>query len=94
MNRPTEISTMGPKARVPHGTLTRLALPVGAYRVLNVIRPPCAERVVRARRPLRLVIHFETVGSGEEAAWERSLRVQRYSYVFESAGETCRVEPA
>src|SRR5918994_5376907 len=29
-----------------------------------------------------------------EAAWERSLRVQRYSYVFESAGETCRVEPA
>jgi hypothetical protein len=62
--------------------------------VVNVILPPYAERVVRARRPLRLVIHFETVGSGEEAAWERSLRVQRYSYVFESAGETCRVEPA
>jgi hypothetical protein len=81
MNPPTEIST-------------RLALPVGAYRVLNVIRPPCAERVVRARRPLRLVIHFETVASGEEAARERSLRVQRHSYVFESAGETCRVEPA
>jgi hypothetical protein len=29
-----------------------------------------------------------------EAALESSLRVQRYSYVFESAGETCRVEPA
>ena len=29
-----------------------------------------------------------------EVASERSLRVQRYSYVFESAGETCRVEPA
>ena len=64
MNPPTEVSTMGPKAWVPHGTSTHLALPVGAYRVLNVIRPPCAERVVRARRPLRLVIHFETVGSG------------------------------
>jgi hypothetical protein len=22
---------------------------VGAYRVVNVIRPPCAERIVRAR---------------------------------------------
>ena len=29
MNSPAEISTMGPKARVPDGTLTRLALPVG-----------------------------------------------------------------
>ena len=94
MNPPTEISTLGPKAWVPHGTSTHLALPVEAYRVVNVNRAPCAERVVRARRPLRLVIHFETVGSGEEAAWERSLRVQRYSYVFEGAGETCRVETA
>jgi hypothetical protein len=49
MNPPTEIRTMGPKATVPHGTLTRLALQVGVYRVVNVIRPPCAERIVRAR---------------------------------------------
>jgi hypothetical protein len=56
MNPPTEISTMGPKPRVPHGTLTYLALPVEAYRVVNVIRPPSAERIVRARRPLQLVI--------------------------------------
>jgi hypothetical protein len=94
MSPPTEISTMGPKAWVSHGTSTHLALPLWASRVVNVIHQPCAERVVMAKRPLRLVIHFETVGSGEEAAWERSLRVQRYSYVFESAGETCRVEPA
>ena len=49
MNPPTEIRTMGPKATVPHGTLTRLALQVGIYRVVNVIRPQCAERIVRAR---------------------------------------------
>ena len=93
MNPPTEISTMGPEARVPLETLTRLALPVGAYRVVNVIRPPSVERVVWARRPPQLVIPLRDDGLGE-AAWERSLRVQRYSYVFESAGETCRVEPA
>jgi hypothetical protein len=56
MNPPTEISTMGPKARIPLGTLTRLALPVGAYRVVNVIHSLCAERIVRARRPLQVVI--------------------------------------
>jgi hypothetical protein len=59
MNPPTEISTMGPKARVPHGTLT---LPVGAYRVVNVIRPPCAERIVRATRLLQLVIPLRDGG--------------------------------
>lgn len=59
MNPPTEISTIGPKARVPHGTLT---LPVGAYRVVNVIRPPCAERIVRARRLLQLVIPLRDGG--------------------------------
>jgi hypothetical protein len=59
MNPPTEISTMDPKARVPHGTLT---LPVGAYRVVYVIRPPCAERIVRARRPLQLVIPLRDGG--------------------------------
>ena len=53
---------MGPKARVPYGTLTRLALPVGAYRVVNVIRSPCAERIVRARRPLQLVIPLRDDG--------------------------------
>jgi len=66
MNPPTEISTMGPTAWIPHGTSTHLALPVWAYRVVNVIHAPCAERVVRARRPLRLVIHFETVRSGKK----------------------------
>jgi hypothetical protein len=59
MNPPTEISTIGPKARVPHGTLI---LPVGAYRVVNVIRPPCAERVVRTRRLLQLVIPLRDGG--------------------------------
>ena len=62
MNPPTEISTMGPKARVPHGTLTHLALLVGAHRVVNVIRPPCSERVVKARRPLQLVIPLRDGG--------------------------------
>jgi hypothetical protein len=62
MNPTIEISTMGPKVRVPHGTLTHLALPVGAYRVVNVIRPPCAERIVRARRPLQLVIQLRDGG--------------------------------
>jgi hypothetical protein len=89
MNRPPEISTMGPKGRDPHGTLTRQALPVGAEGVVNVIHPPCAERIVRVRRPLRLVIPLRDGGLRG-----RSLRVQRYSYVFECAGETCGVEPA
>jgi hypothetical protein len=62
MNPPTEISTMGPKARIPLGTLTRLALPVGAYRVVNVIHSLCAERIVRARRPLQLVIPLRDGG--------------------------------
>jgi hypothetical protein len=62
MNPPTEISTMGSEARFPHGTLTRLALPVGAYRVVNVIRPPSVERVVRARKPLQLVIPLRDGG--------------------------------
>jgi hypothetical protein len=62
MNPPTEISTMGPNARVAHGNLTHLALPVGAYRVVNVICPPCGERVVRARRPLQLVIPLRDGG--------------------------------
>jgi hypothetical protein len=39
-----------------------LTLPVGAYRVVNVIRPPCAERIVRARRPLQLVIPLRDGG--------------------------------
>ena len=62
MNPTIEISTMGPKARIPHGILTHLALPVGAYRVVNVIRPPCAERVVKARRLLQLVIPLRDDG--------------------------------
>jgi hypothetical protein len=43
-------------------TLTHLALPVAAYRVVNVIRQPCGERVVRARRPLQLVIPLRDGG--------------------------------
>jgi hypothetical protein len=39
-----------------------LALPVGAYRVVNVIRPPCGERVVRARRRLQLVMPLRDGG--------------------------------
>jgi hypothetical protein len=35
---------------------------MGACRVINVIRPPCAERVVRAGRPLQLVIPLRDDG--------------------------------
>jgi hypothetical protein len=84
MNPPTEISTMGPKARVPYGTLTRLALPVGAYRQGGREGQEAATTCDPTSRRW----------APGEAAWERSLRVQRYSYVLESAGETCRVEPA
>ena len=39
-----------------------MTLPVRAYRVVNVIRPPCAERNVRARRLLQLVIPLRDGG--------------------------------
>jgi hypothetical protein len=62
--------------------------------VVNVTRPPCGERAVRARRPLRLVIPLRDGGLSGRSGLGKESEGEKCSYVLESAGESCRVEPA
>ena len=91
--RLSTVDTVQASIRVRHGTLTRLALPGGIQSGQR--DPPAVRREDREGQEAATTCDpTSRRWAPGEAAGERSLRMQRYSYVFEGAGETCRVEPA